>query len=58
MEMSGQFHAPAALHRDKQPRYPLVGKLGGTQSWYWCGDEKNPIISCGGNGTPVVQPIA
>jgi hypothetical protein len=29
--MSGQLHAPAALHPGKSPRYPLDRRLGGPQ---------------------------
>jgi hypothetical protein len=31
MEVSGQFHVPAALHPKKQPRYPLYKMLGESQ---------------------------
>jgi hypothetical protein len=29
LEVSGQLHAPAALHQVKSPRYPLDKRLGG-----------------------------
>jgi hypothetical protein len=32
MEVSGHFHAPAALSSRKEPRYPLDRRLGGPQS--------------------------
>jgi hypothetical protein len=42
MEVSGQFHAPAALSTGKEPRYPLHWILGGPQSQSGpCGEEKN-----------------
>jgi hypothetical protein len=32
MEVSGQFHAPAALPQEERPQYPLDRRLGGPQS--------------------------
>jgi hypothetical protein len=32
LEVSGQLHAPAALRREKSPRYTLDRRLGGTHS--------------------------
>jgi hypothetical protein len=40
MELSGQFHAPAALSRGKSPRYPLDRRLGGPQSRSGRGGEE------------------
>jgi hypothetical protein len=42
MEMSGQLHAPAALHPGKSPWYPLDGRLGGPNNRSERdGEEKN-----------------
>jgi hypothetical protein len=52
MGVSGQRHAPAALYpRRKDPRYPLVKRLGGPQSrsGRW-GKKKNL-------DRPIVQPV-
>jgi hypothetical protein len=59
MEVSGQFHFPAALPAGKDPRYPLDMRLGGPQflSGY-SGRTKNPSIAPAGNRTPVFQPVA
>jgi hypothetical protein len=45
MGVSGQRHAPAALHpREKDPRYPLDRRLGGPQSRSGRrGLKKNPL---------------
>jgi hypothetical protein len=51
MEVSGQFHAPAALTPEKGPRYPLDRRLGGHQSRSECGDEEKK------NAGPVLQPL-
>jgi hypothetical protein len=32
MEVSGQFHTPAALLPRKEPQYPLEGEMGEYQS--------------------------
>jgi hypothetical protein len=56
MEVSGQVHAPAALPEGWSPWYPL-DRLGGPQSRYESGDEKNsqPIP---GLEPPIIQPVA
>jgi hypothetical protein len=42
MEVSGQFHAPAALAPGKEPQYPLDRRLGGSQNRSErVGEEKN-----------------
>jgi hypothetical protein len=41
VEVSGQFHAPAALPPGKELRYPLDRRLGGPQSRSGRGGEKN-----------------
>jgi hypothetical protein len=42
MEVSGQFHAPAAFSSEKEPPIPLGRRLGGPQSRSGsCGEEKN-----------------
>jgi len=33
MKVSGQLHTQAALPPGTEPLYPLVRRLGGTQSW-------------------------
>jgi hypothetical protein len=57
MELSGQFHAPAALHRGNRLQYQMYRRLGGTKSRCGrCGEETNlaPAV----NQTPAVQPVA
>jgi hypothetical protein len=41
MEVSGQFHAPATLLREKSPRYVLDRRLGGPQDR--CNSFKDPV---------------
>jgi len=41
MEVSGQFHALAALPYGKSPWYPLDRRLGGPQRRYVRGGEEN-----------------
>jgi hypothetical protein len=51
MEVSGQFHAPAALPQGKSPLYPLDRRLGGLESRSGrCGEEKNS------QATPEIEP--
>jgi len=46
MEMSGQFHAPFALHLGKESQYPISRKLGGPQSSQDIfSEEKNLCLS-------------
>jgi hypothetical protein len=45
MEMSGQFHAPGALLRGKEPRYQLDWRLGGAQSRPERGGQEKKIPS-------------
>jgi hypothetical protein len=40
MEVSDQFHATAALPRERNNRYPLDGRLNGPQSLAVLGGEK------------------
>jgi hypothetical protein len=48
MEVSGQFHAPAALLQEKSPWYPLDRRLGGPQSHSGrSGEEKNSQLPPG-----------
>jgi len=59
MDVSGQFHAPAALPQGKNLLYPFCRRLGGPQSRSGRGDEeKNPCPAPAGNLTPVAQPLA
>jgi hypothetical protein len=47
-DLSGQFHAPAALSLGKEPRYALVRRLGGLQSRSGrCGEEKHLLALSG-----------
>jgi hypothetical protein len=43
---NGQLQTPAALPLGKDPRYALVRKMGGLQSWSGHGteDEKSPFL--------------
>jgi hypothetical protein len=52
MEVSDQFHAPAALPQGKSPWYPLDRGLGGPQSRSGRGEEKNSHPPQG------IQPVA
>jgi hypothetical protein len=57
MEVSGQLDASAVLFARRSLLFPLDRRLGGPQSRFGCGDEKNiPVRN--GNRTPVVQSIA
>jgi hypothetical protein len=60
MKVSGQFHAPAALLRGEQPRYPLDRRLGGPHSRSGrCEDEKNLLPLPESNlDSSVVQSVA
>jgi hypothetical protein len=53
--MSGQFHAPVALPRGKNTRYPLARSLRGSQNRFaensWPYRDSNSDLS-------VVQPVA
>jgi hypothetical protein len=50
MELSGWLHAPTAISRRKEPRYPLARRLGGSQSRSGRGaDEKESSL-------PGIQP--
>jgi hypothetical protein len=54
MELSGQFHAPAALRPVTSPRYPLYMRLGEPQSRAGRHGEVKIIYPTG----TVVQPVA
>jgi hypothetical protein len=56
MEMSGQLHDMATLPLGKQPRYPLVRRLGGPQSWTGCSSKEIRSLSLLGIES-VFQPI-
>jgi hypothetical protein len=43
MNISSQLQAPAALPSKKEPRYPLVRRLGGPQSRSGRGDEEENL---------------
>jgi hypothetical protein len=53
MEVSGQFHAPAALHQ-----YSLDRRLGGPQSRSERGDEEKNSQPLPGLEPPIIQPVA
>jgi hypothetical protein len=59
MGVSGQRHAPAALYpREKDPRYPLVRRLGGPQSRSGHGLEEKSSACRGLNlDSPIIQLI-
>jgi hypothetical protein len=59
MEVSGQFHAPAALPQGKSTWYPLDRRLGGPQSRSGRDEEKNsqPPPRESNPSTPIVQPV-
>jgi hypothetical protein len=58
VEGTGQLHAPATLHPEKNNlRYPLDRRLGGPQSRSGSGAEEKKIPAPPGNQTPVVQPV-
>jgi hypothetical protein len=55
MEVSGQFHDPAALPLGKEYQYPLDRRLSGPQRWSGCrGKEKNHALQL----LNAIQPIA
>jgi hypothetical protein len=58
MEVSGQLHAPAALHPGKSSWYPFDKRLAGLQNWSGRGgDEKNsePLAEL---EPPIIQSVA
>jgi hypothetical protein len=57
MEMSGQLHAPAALHQGKSPWYPLDRRLGGPQSRSGRGGEEKNSQPLPGLEPPIIQPL-
>jgi hypothetical protein len=58
MEVSGQFHTPAALPQRKSPRYLLDRRLGGPQSRSGHGGEENNFQSLPGFEPQIIQPVA
>jgi len=59
MEVSGQYHAPAALlTRERDPRHPLDSSLDEPPRRFWRGGVEKKILAPAGNWTPVVQPVA
>jgi len=58
MEVSGQFHNPAALPHGKRPWYPLDGRLGGPQSRSGRGGEEKNSQPLLGLEHPIIQPVA
>jgi hypothetical protein len=58
MEVSGQFHAPAALSQGKSPWYPPDRSLGGPQSWSGRGGEEKNSQPLPGFEHPIIQPVS
>jgi hypothetical protein len=58
MEVSGQFHDPAALPQGKGPCYPLDRRLSGLQSRSGPGGEEKNFQLLQGLEPPIIQPVA
>jgi hypothetical protein len=58
MEVSGQFHAPAASPRGKSTWYPLDRRLGGLQSRSGHDGEEKNSHPLPGLEPPIIQPVA
>jgi hypothetical protein len=58
MEVSGQFHAPAALPQEKSSWYSLNTRLGGPQSRSGHGSEEKNSHPLPGLEPPIIQPVA
>jgi hypothetical protein len=58
MEVSGQFHAPAALSPGKILWYPLDWRLGGAQSRSGRGGEEKNSQPLPELEPPIIQPVA
>jgi hypothetical protein len=56
--VSGQLHAPAALHQGKEPLLPLDRRLGGPQSRSGHGGEEKNSQPLPGFEAPINQPVA
>jgi len=57
MEVSGQFHAPAALPQGKRPWYPSDTKLGGPQSRSGRGGEEKNSQPLPGFEPSIIRPV-
>jgi hypothetical protein len=57
MEVTGQFHAPAALPQEKSLWYPLDRRLGGPRA-VLDAVVKRKIPSPRRESNPIVQPLA
>jgi hypothetical protein len=58
MEVSGQFHAPAALPPEKESLVPMNRKLGGPQNRSEHGSEERNSQPLPGFEPPIIQPVA
>jgi hypothetical protein len=59
MELSGEFHAPAALPAGKKFPISIRQGVGGPQNRTGRGGkDKNSFIATVGNQTPIVHPVA
>jgi hypothetical protein len=58
MEMSGQFHAPAALLPGKEPLVPLDRSLDGPRRRSERGGEEKNSQPLPGLEPPIIQPVA
>jgi hypothetical protein len=58
MEVSSQFHAPAALLPGETARYPWYRRLGGLQSRSGRYQEDKNLYRESNEGFSVVQPVA
>jgi hypothetical protein len=58
MEVSGQFHSPAALPQRKIPWYALCKSMDGPQSRSECGGEEKNSQPLPGLETSIIHPVA
>jgi hypothetical protein len=58
MELSGQFHTPAAFPKGKSPCYPLDRKLGGPRTGLDAVVERKNSQPLPGLEPSIIQPIA
>jgi hypothetical protein len=58
MEVSDQFHAPAALFQGQSPCHLLDRRMDGPQSWSGRGDEEINSHPLSGLEPLIIQPVA
>jgi len=58
MEVSGEYHATAALSPGKERRYPLYRWMGGPQSDLDNLEKRNILLFLPGNEIRIVQPVS